>query len=78
MPAHVEPPGVARDYGKRPDGMTLVRWSKGKPFVWNATCVDTLASTAENFKQCKYGFLGQGYIFVTFGVEIIGPWDPEA
>jgi hypothetical protein len=35
--------GLSRDDGKRPDGMTLVPWSKGQPLVWNVAVGDTLA-----------------------------------
>jgi hypothetical protein len=43
FPSRLEPPGTSRDDGKRPDGMTLVPWKKGKMLVWDATCVDNLA-----------------------------------
>jgi hypothetical protein len=39
----LEPNGLSRDDGKRPDGMTLVPWIKGQPLVWDVTVVDTLA-----------------------------------
>ncbi|XP_063382985.1 uncharacterized protein LOC134669394 [Cydia fagiglandana] len=45
VPAVLEPSGLARDDGKRPDGMTLVPWKMGRPLVWDATCVDTLAQS---------------------------------
>ncbi|CAG9122416.1 unnamed protein product [Plutella xylostella] len=93
VPAVLEPTGVARDDGKRPDGMTLIPWKNGRPLVWDATCVDTLAqshlpatatkagaaaATAEAAKRRKYAALGQGYMFVPFGVETLGPWGPDA
>ncbi|XP_073967700.1 uncharacterized protein [Choristoneura fumiferana] len=37
------PAGLVRDDGKRPDGMTLMPWKMGRPLVWDATCIDTLA-----------------------------------
>ncbi|KAJ8721499.1 hypothetical protein PYW07_002274 [Mythimna separata] len=43
VPAVLEPYGLARDDGKRPDGMSLFAWKMGRPLVWDATCVDTLA-----------------------------------
>ena len=43
VPAVLEPVGVCRDDGKRPDGITLIPWRRGLPLVWNFTCSDTLA-----------------------------------
>ncbi|XP_063360529.1 uncharacterized protein LOC134661400 [Cydia amplana] len=93
VPAILEPVGLTRDDGKRPDGMTLVPWSMGRPLVWDATCVDTFAvshlpgtssgaghaaTTAEDNKRRKYSTLGSGYIFEPFGVETLGSWGPSA
>jgi hypothetical protein len=33
----LEPNGLSRDDGKRPDGMTLVPWIKGQPLVWDGS-----------------------------------------
>jgi hypothetical protein len=33
----LEPNGLPRDDGKRPDGMTLVPWIKGQPLVCDVT-----------------------------------------
>jgi hypothetical protein len=41
----LEPNGLSRNDGKRPDGMTLVPWIKGQPVVWDVTVVDTLADS---------------------------------
>ncbi|XP_072937101.1 uncharacterized protein [Epargyreus clarus] len=93
VPACLEPNGLARDDGKRPDGMTLIPWKGGRMLVWDATCVDTLApshlqasssgagaaaTAAENAKRHKYVSLCNNYIFVAFGVETLGPWGPDA
>ena len=43
LPCHLEPTGLYRDDGKRPDGATVVPWKRGKVLVWDATCPDTLA-----------------------------------
>jgi len=43
VPSHLEPSGLYRVDGKRPDGITVVPWSCGKLFVWDATCSDTFA-----------------------------------
>ncbi|XP_028167451.1 uncharacterized protein LOC114357861, partial [Ostrinia furnacalis] len=93
VPAVLEPNGIFRDDGKRPDGMTLIPWKQGRPLVWDATCADTLApshtggtslaagaaaASAECSKRRKYAALNESYIFVPFGVETMGPWGPSA
>lgn len=93
IPAVLEPPGLARDDGKRPDGMTLIPWQVGRPLVWDATCVDTLApshlpttsqragaaaASAEAAKRRKYTGLAGNHVFAAFGVETLGPWGPDA
>lgn len=85
--------GLTCDDGKRPDGMTLTPWKPGRPLVWDATCIDTLApshlpatisqagagaASAEDAKRRKYVGLGCDYIFAPFGVETLGPWGPGA
>ena len=93
VPAVLEPNGLARDDGKRPDGMTIMPWKLGRPLVWDATCVDTLAPShvpctagcagaaatgAENLIRRKYSNLIGSYMFEPFGVETLGPWGPSA
>ncbi|CAH2230321.1 jg2046 [Pararge aegeria aegeria] len=73
--------------------MTLIPWRLGRPLLWDATCVDTLAAShiqatssmvsaaptsAEQAKRRKYENLDSSLIFVPFGVETLGPWGPEA
>ena len=43
IPSRLEPTGLLRSDGKRPDGMTLVPWKCGQLFVWDATCPDSFA-----------------------------------
>ena len=43
IPSIREPPGLSRDDGRRPDGLTLLPWSSGRSVVWDYTCSDTLA-----------------------------------
>ncbi|XP_047995546.1 uncharacterized protein LOC125233536 [Leguminivora glycinivorella] len=93
VPATLEPPGLARDDGKRPDGITLIPWQMGRPLIWDATCVDTLApshlastsrkageaaAAAEALKRRKYACLLQNHIFAAFAVETLGPWSGDA
>jgi len=40
-----EPAGLSRDDGKRPDGVTLLPWAKGKPLEWDVTVPDTYADS---------------------------------
>ncbi|KAI5643831.1 hypothetical protein NE865_04007 [Phthorimaea operculella] len=93
VPSILEPNGIIRADGKRPDGMTLVPWKSGRCLVWDATCVDTLAPShipstsiraaaaaraAEASKKRKYLDLGGSYLFLPFAVETMGPWGPDA
>ena len=93
VPATLEPQGLIRDDGKRPDGLTLVPWSRGRCLTWDSTCSDTLAAshlpatsktpgaaahTAELTKHRKYSQLPDSYIFCPFAVETLGPFGQEA
>lgn len=93
LPAVLEPHGLCRDDGKRPDGMTLTPWSNGRPLVWDFTCVDTLASSnlpfsrqeggklasfAEEKKRRKYSTLSREVTFIPVAVETLGAWGQEA
>src|SRR5208337_5510036 len=93
VPAVLEPPGLDRGDGKRPDGLTLLPWKQGKALVWDVTCVDTLAIShlpgcstqagkaaeeAEALKRVKYRSLEDRYIFYPLGMETFGAWGPAA
>jgi hypothetical protein len=89
----LEPNGLSRDDGKRPDGMTLVPWNKGQPLVWDVTVVDTLAdsyvlkiSEVSGFaaemackrKHSKYSsIISSNYIFNGLAFETLGLWCKE-
>lgn len=93
VPAKLEPVGLAREDGKRVDGMTLIPWSRGSTLIWDATCTDTLAPSNLRFslkeagkaaedkakrKTSKYrSLINQNYFFVPFSVETMGPWSAE-
>uniref|UniRef100_A0A8D8YXV9 Uncharacterized protein n=1 Tax=Cacopsylla melanoneura TaxID=428564 RepID=A0A8D8YXV9_9HEMI len=51
----LEPVGISRNNGKRPDGATMGAWSKGQKLLWDATCVDTLAQSYVNRTSQKGG-----------------------
>jgi hypothetical protein len=39
LPSRLEPSGLHRSDGKRPDGMSMTSWEQGKFLVWDATYV---------------------------------------
>ena len=43
LPSMLEPRGLYRTDGKRPDGVTMIPWEMGKQLVWDVTVVDALA-----------------------------------
>ncbi|KAL0852553.1 hypothetical protein ABMA27_016972 [Loxostege sticticalis] len=78
---------------KRPDGLTLVPWEKGRCLLWDATCGSTYAAchlgrttlapgaaaeTAALKKHIKYSALEAVYHFVPFAVETAGSWGSVA
>jgi hypothetical protein len=92
-PTRLEPPGLSRTDGKRPDGMTLIPWENGRSLLWDVTCVDTVAPSnvkrsatspgsaacdAEKRKHIKYGPLKGTYTFIPLAFETMGPWGQEA
>ena len=88
VPSIKEPKGLLRSDAKRPDGLTLVPWSKGKMLTWDATVTDTLAPSnlpvsmytpgaaaeaASAAKTLKYEQISATYLFVPLAVETLGP-----
>lgn len=94
IPAQLEPIGLNRSDGKRPDGVTIVPWAMGKCLVWDFTCSNTLASSylastkeragaaaelAVSRKHQKYEDIkARGLHLVVFAAETMGPWCEEA
>ena len=48
LPSMLEPRGLYRTDGKRPDGVTMIPWETGKQLVWDVTVVDALAPSRLN------------------------------
>ena len=48
LPSRLEPRGLYRTDGKRPDGVTMIPWEMGKQLVWYVTVVDALAPSRLN------------------------------
>ena len=74
----LEPTGLHRANGNRPDGITMTPWSEGRFLAWDATCVDTFCQShrrrcatevgaasayAEEEKKKKYAHLSHSYFF---------------
>lgn len=93
IPCILEPPGLFREDGKRPDGVTLIPWKNGQCLVWDATCTDTVAPShvigssrsvgfaanlAEQLKHNKYKAIKQSHLFCAFVVETLGSWSNDA
>ena len=85
VPATLEPLGLLRNDGKRPDGCTGVPWSAGKCLTWDVTVSDTLAAShlphtsimagaaAERAKEEKYQDITRTHDFVAIALETLGP-----
>ena len=87
IPSMLEPSGLDRGDGKRPDGITVYPYSRGRCLIWDATCVNTFSSSniiraalaagsvadaAEVRKIAKYAVLGRRFIFQPVAVETSG------
>ena len=87
LPSVLEPLGMDRGDGKRPDGVTVFPFKNGKSLCWDCTCLDTFAEThlinsainpgsaansAEDRKRRKYSALANQYQFEPIAVETTG------
>ena len=87
IPATLEPLGLSRKDGKRPDGATLLAWKRGKPLTWDFTCVHrqatsythlakrdgaSVANAAEARKEEKYKDITPQCDFQPVAVETLG------
>ena len=93
IPSRLEPTGLLRSDGKRPDGVTLAPWSSGCLLVWDATCPDTfaisyraqatsesgrVAECAEDRKAEKYRGLPASHSFTPVAIETLGAIGPRS
>ena len=93
IPSILEPVGLDRGDGRRPDGITTFPFRCGRSLAWDATCVDTFAEThvvrcalepgaaagaAERRKHVRYASLSDRYIFTPVAVETTGVIGTEA
>lgn len=89
LPNMLEPPGLSRRNGKRPDAITLTPWSRGKYLIWDVTVVvptylsltssfcGSAADLAERHKHNDYIDLKQKFIFTPLAFEYFGVMGPE-
>ena len=93
IPSVLEPVGLDRGDGKRPDGLTTFPFKSGKCLAWDATCTDTYADStvtgsalkpgtaaraAETRKVQRYLSITPQYLFVPLAVETSGVIGPAA
>ena len=92
MPSWLEPLGLDRGDGRRPDGLTVFPYSGGKSLCWDSTCVDTYcrssiiscalnpgsaAKAAEERKRARYSELSDRFRFEPVAVETSGVIGPS-
>ena len=92
LPRILEPSGLDRSDGRRPDGITTFPWKHGKRLVWDATVVDasskshiiassiesgSSAKSAEILKSRKYQGLVGNFHFQPVAFETTGCWGPS-
>jgi hypothetical protein len=87
FPTRLEPTGLLLGSNLKPDGISLIPWTRGKPLAWDVTCAFPLAaswsSTAlrgqsavatavEARKTQKYADLAHDFIFEPISLEVFG------
>ena len=93
VPARLEPNGLFRSDGKRPDGISLLLGREGKCLIWDVTYLDSfapyhlasssrdagvVAEQAERAKHSKYSALQSKFHFVPVAVETTEVFGPQA
>ena len=89
----LEPSGLTRTDGKRPDGVTVMPFKRGLPMAWDVTVVHTcapsylpasvyeagsVAAAAEAKKEAKYASIEGLATFRAIGIETLGVFGPSA
>ena len=87
VPSWLEPVGLDRGDGKRPDGVTIYPYARGMSLCWDSTCADTFCASAvldtaitpgaaadrrEAEKRQKYREISRRYVFEPVAVETTG------
>ena len=92
--SRLQPRGLARDDGKRPDCVTSMPWRNGRCLIRDVTCPDTLAASyldravsgsgvvateAEKRKKHKYSTVDDPmYFFQPAAIETLGAFGGSA
>ena len=83
LPSRLEPNHLEGSNGKRPDGITLLPYNRGKYLAWDFTCPHSLGisyinnrvnalAKAEETKRKKYSFLDDDYyIFEPIAIDTL-------
>ena len=92
VPSTPEPVGLDSRDGRRPDGLTVFPFSRGRSLCWDATCVDTFsgsnlpqsalrsgaaAEAAEGRKRNRYAHISERFRFEPLAVETTGVLGPS-
>ena len=92
IPIANEPVGLSRTAGKRPNGATLISWSREKPLVWNVTVPDTfaeshlkdiavlagaVAKSGGNIQDYQLHVNNNTHLFVPIAIDTSGAWNNE-
>ena len=88
IPSRLEPIGLMRLDGKRPDDVTLAPWKSGCILAWDATCLDTLTALYRvhatsvpgkvERKSREYQGLPSGHLFTPITtIETLGAIGPR-
>ena len=87
IPTRIEPTGLLSGSNIKPDGITLIPWTCGKPLAWDVTCAFPLAASwsstvlrnpsavataVEARKLQKYEGLQASFCFEPLSVETLG------
>ena len=87
IPTRIEPAGLLPDSNLKPDGISIIPWTSGKPLVWDVTCAHPLAqswtgtsrrgesavaTTVEAKKRNKYKDFENNFHFEPVSMETLG------
>ena len=93
IPSILEPQGLSRTDGKRPDGLSIIPWANGRLLAWDATCWDSfapshiytaasgpgaLADMAAQRKLETYKDISQSHVFIPVALESTGAFGSHA